>query len=74
MNRSLIKIFLSSLFVFVLVTFAMSQAAPPPPPPAAPSGPVGVPIDGGLGLLAAAGIGYGATRYRKFQKNKNNKA
>ncbi len=30
MNRSLIKILLSSLFVFVLVTFAMSQAAPPP--------------------------------------------
>ena len=30
--------------------------------------PGGVPVDGGLSLLLAAGVGYGANRLRKFRK------
>jgi len=34
-----------------------------PPPPSAP-------IDGGLGLLLAAGVGYGVKRFASAKKNK----
>ncbi|MFT6337735.1 MAG: hypothetical protein ACI8Q1_003794 [Parvicella sp.] len=64
------KLIYKSLLAFGVVTFfvisvAFAQAPPPPPPT-----PPGVPIDGGLSLLAAAGIGYGASRYRKHRKNR----
>ncbi|MEQ8471346.1 MAG: hypothetical protein RIC35_09170 [Marinoscillum sp.] len=70
MNRLLIKILFAAVLVFSSVIIVMAQAAAPPPPPSAPPGP-GVPIDGGLTILAAAGIGYGAARYRKSRKGKN---
>lgn len=33
-----------------------------------------IPVDGGLGFLLAAGLGYGARRLQKNSKNKINKA
>lgn len=69
MNRTYINILFTGIFLLLVVGFAMAQVAPPPPP-AAPPGP-GVPIDGGLTILAAAGIGYGAARYRKSKRSKN---
>jgi hypothetical protein len=33
-----------------------------------------IPVDGGLGFLLAAGLGYGARRLQKNRKNKINKA
>ena len=41
---------------------AVSEAAPVPPTPGGPPAPI--PVDGGLTLLAAAGIGYGVRRLR----------
>jgi hypothetical protein len=41
---------------------SMAQAGPYCPPSA--------PIDGGLGLLLAAGVGYGVKKYTKAKKNK----
>ena len=37
-----------------------------------PSGDPGVPVDGGLGFLLAAGLGYGANRLRKKREEKRN--
>jgi hypothetical protein len=62
MKSILLKISISALFVLGFVTVSLAQAPPPPPP--------GVPVDGGLGILAAAGIGYGAKKYRDYKKNK----
>ena len=57
---------LITLLMLILLTFApqlaeIALAQPPPPPPFQP-----IPIDGGLGLLLAAGLAYGA---RKLYKN-----
>jgi peptidoglycan/LPS O-acetylase OafA/YrhL len=51
--------YFAAFLVVVLISvcqFALAQAPPPPPPPAA------VPIDGGLSLLLAAGLGFGAKK------------
>jgi hypothetical protein len=44
----------------------LSAAVEDGPDPGAP--PTGLPVDGGLSLLLAAGIGYGANRLRKNRK------
>ncbi|MFN4234709.1 MAG: PID-CTERM protein-sorting domain-containing protein [Bacteroidia bacterium] len=54
------------LSIILIAEKALSMAPPPPPPPAA-GGPV-VPIDGGIGLLLAAGVGYGAKKYYDLKK------
>jgi hypothetical protein len=41
----------------------LAQGPPPPPPP-----PADVPIDGGVGLLIAAGVGYGVKKVRDHRK------
>ena len=35
-----------------------------------PGGDPGVPVDGGLGFLLAAGVGYGANKLRKYRQEK----
>lgn len=71
-NNSIIKV----LFVFCIfftASKALSMAPPPPPPPAA-GGP-NIPIDGGVSILIAAGVGYGAKKYYdKHKKNKEEKS
>lgn len=51
-----------SILVTILMFFAQL------PPPALPSAPEQAPIDGGLGLLAAAGGAYALNRLRKREK------
>ena len=53
------KYSLALILFFVAVTVVLAQ------PPGLPSAPSQAPIDGGLGLLAAAGAGYA---YRKLRK------
>ncbi|TVQ01060.1 MAG: hypothetical protein EA359_14790 [Balneolaceae bacterium] len=45
--------------LFILPELALSQAPPPPP-----SKPAQAPIDGGLGILAAAGGAYAIKKLR----------
>lgn len=66
-SNSLLKV-LFALSILFIAEKALSMA-PPPPPPAA-GGPQ-IPIDGGVSLLIAAGVGYGAKKY--FDKQKKNK-
>lgn len=44
---------------------AFSQGGPPPPPPPLPPPGSGVPIDGGIFLLLAAGLIYGSKKLYK---------
>jgi hypothetical protein len=44
----------------------LSAAVEDAPAPGAP--PTNLPVDGGLSLLLAAGVGYGANRLRKNRK------
>ena len=46
-------------------TQAEKGPGPPPPPPPPP----GVPLDGGLGLLALAGAGYAAHKLRRRRED-----
>lgn len=57
-------IFSSLLFLFMLCSINIySQPANPNPP--------GVPIDGGVGALIAAGAAYGVKKRREMIKKKN---
>jgi hypothetical protein len=66
--------------VFVIALGITSMFAPPPADPPGGNGgggpiggPTGVPIDGGLGFLAAAGIAYaGKKLFDKKNKDSNN--
>lgn len=52
-------------------TYSWAYNCPPPPPPPCPPN---TPLDGGLSILAAAGVGYGVKRYaakKKKQKEEN---
>jgi hypothetical protein len=62
--KTLMNIALGLFLMLVITQLAMAQGAPPLP--MFPDAPAAAPIDGGLGLLAAAGAGYA---YRKL-KNK----
>jgi len=54
----------------------MTVMADPPTPPPDPSsggghgGPVGAPIDGGLGILMLMGVAYGGRKYYQARKSK----
>lgn len=52
-------IFLSLLLTFSGLVISQVALAQPPPPP---MNPTSVPIDGGLSLLLAAGVGLGAKK------------
>ena len=63
------KLVVSFLLVFsLLLVFSQPSSAQaflrkaPPPPPSNPLDTQDVPLDGGLGLLLAAGMGYGFKR------------
>lgn len=68
MNKKIVlSIFFTLIIAALLVIFipemASSQAPPPPP-----SKPTQTPIDGGLGLLAAAGGAYAIKKLRDRKK------
>lgn len=52
----------------ILAVFATLSYAQVPGPPAFPSSPSAAPIDGGLGLLAAAGGSYALKKLRDKKK------
>jgi hypothetical protein len=67
-------IYCSLIALFVCLSMSVLADGPgPPPPPGDPSGsggPVGAPIDGGLGILLAMGVAYGGRKYYRAQKSK----
>jgi len=62
LSTALIIILFISIAVFILPDLASAQ---PPPPP---NKPTQTPIDGGLGLLAAAGGAYAVKKLRDRKK------
>jgi hypothetical protein len=65
------KIYLTLIVAF-LVTFVKVNGQPTEPDPLDPGGPQsgGVPVDGGLAILLATGVGYGAKKAYDYRKNK----
>ena len=65
------------ILTVVFFSFSLITIADPPGPPG-PGGtpigsggtPVGAPIDGGLSILLALGIGYGARKFYQARKEK----
>ncbi|MFN4852809.1 MAG: PID-CTERM protein-sorting domain-containing protein [Bacteroidota bacterium] len=56
--------YLSGILLLLLLSATEALAGPPPPPPPTP-----VPIDGGLSLVIAGCVGYGAKKiYDKKKK------
>jgi len=55
------------IFAFIMVTKVFSQ---PPPPPGGGEGDPGLPFDGGISLVIAAGVGLSALGL-KNRKKKN---
>jgi hypothetical protein len=56
----------AAFYTVLLIAVSNNLFAPPPPPP-----PGATPIDGGAGLLALMGIGYGARKLYKRNKEEN---
>lgn len=54
--------FIAVLAMLVISVVAFAQVGPPPAPPPPPPPPPGTPIDGGVVLLIAAGLIYGANK------------
>ena len=60
------------LIILVVCSAVVTNAQPGGPGEEDPGGPQsgGVPVDGGLALLLAAGAGYGAKKAYEYKKNK----
>jgi|AntRauTorcE11897_2_1112592.scaffolds.fasta_scaffold27221_1 hypothetical protein len=65
-------IFIALACIFILIavgtTVVYAQGGAPPGPPVFPGSPNEAPIDGGLGLLAAAGGSYALKKLRDKKK------
>ncbi|MFN8285145.1 MAG: hypothetical protein U0V74_00230 [Chitinophagales bacterium] len=59
-KRHLQYLLLVALVICAGAVFAQGGPPPPPPPPAPP--PPNTPIDGGVFLMLAAGLAYGAKK------------
>ncbi len=67
MVSKLIKSFL--IIAFILFSTGIFAQAPPRPCPSQPCPPPGrYPIDGGIAVLIALGIGYGIKKVRDLEK------
>ncbi|MCK9422820.1 MAG: hypothetical protein M0Q38_09490 [Bacteroidales bacterium] len=67
-------IYLPLIAYFVCLSMDVLANGPPPPPPDPGSGsgggPVGAPIDGGLGILLVMGAAYGGKKIYSARKEK----
>ncbi len=63
MNKIIYILLLILILTFLPEFTETVMALPPPPPP-----PEDIPIDGGLGILLIAGIGYGAKKLYSERK------
>ena len=74
MKRLLKPLFITFVFVSLIMLAKVTFADPPGPPSGHGSSnngvPVGAPIDGGLGILLALGVGYGARKFSQARKEK----
>lgn len=76
MKTNIKKLFVIALIaVGSFISVAVTAQAPPPPPDAGGAGgstPMGgaAPLDGGLGLLIALGIGFGAKKVYALKSEK----
>ena len=59
------KIFFASILFFLISFVCVSQNVPPPNDANRPPPPPGLPIDGGVLIVAALGIIYGITKSLK---------
>ncbi len=66
MKKRNIYLFIAAIITLYFPLFTIAQGGGLPPAPA------DVPIDGGLSLLLAAGIGYGIKKYRDSKNTKDN--
>lgn len=64
-----ILIFFCLLFLKSFASIAQGPGFPPPGGGGIP-GQEGIPVDGGITILAAAGIGFGVKKLRDARKNK----
>ena len=73
-KKSLLKNYLFTLLMIVLVLalpmLSNGQVDPPPGPVGGTNPDANVPIDGGLSLVLAAGVGYGAKKLRDYKKKR----
>ena len=63
MNTQQKRILLSIIVIFIVILLPILASAQQIDP--TPGEPEGVPIDGGLSLLVAAGVGYGAKKLKE---------
>lgn len=71
--KNLKKLLFVGILVFVPVLMTLADPPSPPPPGGDPSlggTPVGAPIDGGVSILLALGIGYGTRKIYQLKKKK----
>lgn len=61
-------ILLLAFLVAIFILPELALAVPETPPPALPGSPEQTPIDGGLGLLAAAGGAYALNKLRQKKR------
>lgn len=74
MKKLVLKYTAAGFFLLLTVTEVMGAGSPPPPPggdpPCFPPPCEAIPIDGGIGILAAAALAFGAKKAWDSQKNK----
>jgi hypothetical protein len=71
------RLLINSLFTLLMIVLVLAlpmisngQVDPPPGPVGGSNPDANVPIDGGLSLVLAAGVGYGAKKIRDYNKKK----
>ena len=73
-KKGLLKNSLFTLLMIVLIMvlpiLSNGQVDPPPGPVGGNNPDTNVPIDGGLSLVLAAGVGYGAKKIRDYNKKR----
>ncbi len=70
MTRNNKRILLTIMIMFIIMIIPTLVSAGTTEPDPVPGDPESVPIDGGLSLLVAAGVGYGAKKMKE-RKNKS---